>query len=379
MKALAAQGEGVDLSSNGLVAWFPFEDGSSRLTSKMISNLPPPAKKQKTQHTGDTAPGGQGANTLTTKTQQPPTQKSKINSTTTTKSVAVVAGGGGGGGKKPGFVQRSRALHKQVQGGDATAATTAGGAVGVSADGSRAVSPLASRPASGSRSRPGTSGNPDTEEDEEDEAATEEQKEAKALMKELIEDWKKNRVADVSEHRFPVLLQQRIEDLSYRPPDPLQLQAMQAGLWAPTSTGTNMAVGFTPTARKSYGKQAGKTKPSGGGVTSTRTNTLPLTTPGKKGGGSESEGEGMGSKGLSTKGGFSTKTGGGVGAGVTAGGTTNQSKSKDQGGSDKVGGEKEGGTVVGMKDALREWSKSGGEGLKWRWLDANYLSSLSQV
>ena len=85
-------------------------------------------------------------------------------------------------------------------------------------------------------------------------------------------------------------------------------------------------------------------------------------------------------KGASTK----TGTGVGVGVGVGVGGSTStgatpsQLKNRDQGTlSDRVG--KEGGTVVGVKEALREWTKSGGDGLKWRWLDANYLSSLSQV
>ena len=85
--------------------------------------------------------------------------------------------------------------------------------MGVSADGgNRAISPVGSRPASGSRARPGTSGEAgETEEGGEDEEeGTEEQREALAAMKELVEDWKKNRVADVSEHRFPVLLQQVI-------------------------------------------------------------------------------------------------------------------------------------------------------------------------
>ena len=81
--------------------------------------------------------------------------------------------------------------------------------------GGRAGSPLTSRPASGTRARPGTGGEQgleggefvDNPVDDPDEG-TEEQKEALAAMRELTEDWKKNRVADVSEHRFPVLLQQ---------------------------------------------------------------------------------------------------------------------------------------------------------------------------
>ena len=198
----------VDLSSAGLMGWWAFEDGSSRVAQK--GYVPPPTKRQR----GEIEAKRDRVASARATAAAARARVAAAMQARATKAAAEVKGS-----KKPGFVERSRALHKQVKGGTrAVAAAVAADAPAVA---------VTSRP--GSAAAPGTATAAAGEGEDEGDAAQwallEEQAEAARQAEAAAEDLRRNRVADVSERRFASLVQQRVEGgEQHRPPDPLQVQ-----------------------------------------------------------------------------------------------------------------------------------------------------------
>lgn len=130
-------------------------------------------------------------------------------------------------------------------------------------------------------------------------------------------DLRKDRVADVSDHRFPSLIQQIVARLSFSPP------SLDSTLF--------------------------KSSPIDSGSQSLTTTTVER----EEGGGRESSVLSTGEKKMK----------------ADSGSVISKTKAM----------EFEAVTLFDPASALLRWGKNGGNGLRWRWLDARYLSSLSHL
>ena len=111
----------VDLSSAGLVGWWAFEEGSARVAQK--GYVPPPAKRPRGEVEAK-------RDRVASARAQAAAARAKVVAALQTRAAKAAAEVRGG--KKLGFVERSRALHKQVKGG-ARAAPAAAEAPAVAA------------------------------------------------------------------------------------------------------------------------------------------------------------------------------------------------------------------------------------------------------